>query len=192
MVKHANWLLNRYLIHEDGRTSLERRWGKASALAVTEFGETVLFRVHGRHHVNKADAAFNPGIWLGRETDSGEHLIGTSSGAAKTRSIRRLAPSERWQTEIFSAFKGVPWNPRLDGKFEPSFIFGGPSNLSGPDIPPVPRVPEGAEQPSVDQPSEPEQERPPQAEPENLQVIEEDMELEVEPSASEEASGVKR
>ena len=101
-----------------------------SVAAVTEFGESALFRVHGRHHVNKGDLAFNPGIWLGRETDTSEHPVGTSAGVLKSRSIRRFAPSERLQLKLFKEFKGVPWNPRGDGKFDPSFICGGPDYAS--------------------------------------------------------------
>ena len=65
LVKHSNWLLNRHLIHDDGKTAVERRWGSPSQLPVCEFGEALLHRVHGRQFVSKGDPPFNLGIWLG-------------------------------------------------------------------------------------------------------------------------------
>ena len=82
---------------------------------------------HGRHNVAKANTAFNPGTWLGRETDSSEHIIGTSTRVLKTRSIRRGSPSKRWQVEIFQSLKRVPWDLRGDGRFDPTFFFSQPS-----------------------------------------------------------------
>ena len=40
MVKHTAFLLGRYLLHTDGQTAYERRWGKCYASALCQFGET--------------------------------------------------------------------------------------------------------------------------------------------------------
>ncbi len=51
------------------------------------------FKAQGKHDVAKADPSFSKGIWIGRDADSGDHIIGISSGVTNSRSIRRLPPS---------------------------------------------------------------------------------------------------
>ena len=43
IVRHSAWLLNRYLPHDDGLASYQRRWQHYFQQAVCEFGETVLY-----------------------------------------------------------------------------------------------------------------------------------------------------
>lgn len=43
VVKRSQFLLNRYMTHEDGQTSCFRRWQKDYQTGFCEFGETVLF-----------------------------------------------------------------------------------------------------------------------------------------------------
>lgn len=107
MVKHAAWLLNRFLVHDDGLTAFQRRYDKGAPPGLAEFGEMTLFRVSGRHHTAKADATFKPGVWLGRDPDSGEHLLGTANGVFKSRSIRRMAPSEKFNKDKVCRCRGI-------------------------------------------------------------------------------------
>ena len=44
VVRHAQWLINRYLCNAEGTTAFERRWGKRYAGFLCRFGETVLFQ----------------------------------------------------------------------------------------------------------------------------------------------------
>ena len=53
------------------------------------------------------------GMWLGRDTDSNEILVGTSTGVFKVRSIRRLVKDERFNAEFYQEFKSFPWNQML-------------------------------------------------------------------------------
>ena len=39
IVRHAAWAVNRYVIHPDGYTSFDRRWGRNYERAICEFGE---------------------------------------------------------------------------------------------------------------------------------------------------------
>ena len=84
LVKHAAFTLNRFMLNDDGQTPFRRRWQRDFLTGMAEFGETVHFRITGRHWRHKADPAFNAGIWLGRDPDSGEHLIGWKRGVSKT------------------------------------------------------------------------------------------------------------
>ena len=59
VVRHAQWLINRYLCNAEGTTAFERRWGKRYAGFLCRFGETVLFR---KPHTVKGQPAFIPGI----------------------------------------------------------------------------------------------------------------------------------
>ena len=67
LVRHAQWLLNRYLCSAEGTTAFERRWCKKYTGFLCRFGETVLFR---KPHPVKGRAAFVPGVWL--------HLVGSA------------------------------------------------------------------------------------------------------------------
>ena len=42
IVRHAAWTANRYVIHSDGYTSFERRWGRSYKQSVCEFDETLI------------------------------------------------------------------------------------------------------------------------------------------------------
>ena len=70
-------------------------------IGIAEFGEARYFKAHGRHHVAKADSSFTKGMWIGRDSNSSEHLIATSHGVAKARTIQRVIPSEKWNRELF-------------------------------------------------------------------------------------------
>ena len=47
LVRHSQWLLNRYAIRSDGLTPFERRWSRRYTSAICRFGGVVLFRVSG-------------------------------------------------------------------------------------------------------------------------------------------------
>ena len=89
--------------------------------------------MHGKHDAAKADSSFSVGMWIGRDPDSGEHLIATLQSVVKSRSIRRRIPSERWNSGIIQSMKAVPWGLKGDGSFDPTFIMG-----HQPDAPLIP------------------------------------------------------
>ena len=66
-IRHASWILTRYLRHADGKTSYERRWQRPYASPLCIFGETVMYaeqtKVLPKHAIR-----FNSGIWVGRCT----------------------------------------------------------------------------------------------------------------------------
>ena len=43
VIRHASRLLNRYLVHSDGLTNYQRRWGRSFEFGLCEFGETVQY-----------------------------------------------------------------------------------------------------------------------------------------------------
>ena len=90
LVRHAQWLVNRYLCNAEGTTAFERRWRKKYAGFLCRFGETVLFR---KPHPVKGRAAFVPGVWLGKDTESDQHFVADASGVFRARSVKRHPPS---------------------------------------------------------------------------------------------------
>ena len=77
LVRHAQWLANRYLCNAEGTTAFEPPWRKKYAGFICRFGETVLFR---KPHPQTGRAAFVPGIWLGKDTESDQHFVADSTG----------------------------------------------------------------------------------------------------------------
>ena len=90
-----------------------RWWTKQqSMIGIAEFGETVYFKAHGRHPVAKTDSSFTRAMWIGRDSDSSEHLIATSHGVVKSRTIIRVIPSEKWNRDFLNHSKGMESNRR--------------------------------------------------------------------------------
>ena len=88
----AQWLVNRYPCITEGTTAFERRWRKKYAGFLCHFGETVLFR---EPHPQKGRAAFVPGIWPSKDTESDQHFVADGTGAFKTGSVKRHPPSRQ-------------------------------------------------------------------------------------------------
>lgn len=73
--------------------------------------ECVLFRKQG-HSPSKLEARWAKGIWFGKKSDRGEHIIGTSLGQVLARTLARRPDSRRWQSEALSPLVCTPWEPK--------------------------------------------------------------------------------
>ena len=51
------------------------------------------------------------GIWLGRDSKTDEHLIGTPSGMVRSRALKRRVERRRWDTTLLHAMIWDPWKP---------------------------------------------------------------------------------
>ena len=103
-IRHASWILTRYLRHADGKSSYERRWQRPHASPLCIFGETVMYaeqtKVLPKHVIR-----FNSGIWVGRCTISNAHLVVDGDKLFRTRTVRRFPEgSERWNHETMQRF----------------------------------------------------------------------------------------
>ena len=63
---------------------------------------------------SKFDSLFIQGIWLGRATESDEHIVGTADGVYTARSIRAKNDQEIWNGDLIKRMRGTPWDPRAD------------------------------------------------------------------------------
>ena len=110
LVKHAQWLLNRYAQKSDGLTPFEKHWSKPYSGSPCRFAEVVHFRKAGKFP--KSLPAWEEGLWLGRDTESNQHFVATAQGVHKTRSLRRRPPSEQVQKDLLESLRAKPWDPK--------------------------------------------------------------------------------
>ena len=133
LVRHAQWLVNRYLQNVQGTTAFERRWGRRYNGALCRFGETVLFR----REQHKGKLSWFHGIWLGKDTESDQHFVADAAGVFKTRSVKRLPPSRQSDLSLLQSVKARPWDPTGTKAETDAFIL--PAN-----------APEEASKPALD------------------------------------------
>ena len=122
IVKHSQFLLNRYLTHEDGHTSYFRRWKRDYQGSLCEFGETVLFRMPGKLR-NKANTAWYTGIWLGKDTEADESIVHCEGSVYKIRTVKRVIPSKQWNTELHKSLNSTPWDPKGKDTTDTGFVL---------------------------------------------------------------------
>ena len=65
---------------------------------------------------NKTMSNWSTGIWLGRCTNSDEHCVATSEDVFRTRTIRRLNKSDRYNKELLESMVSTPWATKGSGK----------------------------------------------------------------------------
>ena len=112
MVEYASVLINRYVVGKDGKTAYERLRGKKSKMLGFEFGERVHFRripLQGR--LGKLDSLWQTRLFVGYRTQSGEYMVANSEGAYKTRTMKRMPETERWDK---SRIEGMPLEVQVE------------------------------------------------------------------------------
>ena len=100
LVRHAVYLLNRYATHADGNTSFYRRWNKEHRTPLCEFGETVLYQLPHVKDLPKLENRFLPAIWLGKDTATGETLLGIATKVVRSRTIKRQPMPEKYNKQL--------------------------------------------------------------------------------------------
>ena len=87
-----------------------RRSARDFTSTVVGVGETVTYRPVGKHK-HKLDTMWKNGFWLGRDTENGKHLVSNAEGSIfRTRSIRRLTPSMKYDKSLLDKLVGLPWS----------------------------------------------------------------------------------
>ena len=118
LVRHSAWLVERYQMRANGRTSYQDCFSGI----VLRFGEQAVFRhpvgtAAGRNRQTfkqlrkeKAAKKMDLGIWLGKTYETDEHYMGTSDGNFIARTCRRMPSDGQWKLDAVKAVTGVPWN----------------------------------------------------------------------------------
>ena len=112
LVRHAAYVLSRYIKRDDGRSAWARLRGKECDSPLAQIGETVDFKVV-RGAMAKLEPRWITGTFLGRTDESDEVIVGTAAGIEFARSFRRRTSNKQWERDAFTTFIGVPWNPRV-------------------------------------------------------------------------------
>ena len=112
IIKHASWLITRYLVHaSDKLTSYARRWGQSYTSPICSFGEPAYFKVSASRHAKLKSSWFR-GVWLGKDSVTNDHLVGSSTGEVlRVRTIRRNLGTSQWQLAPLLEVKGTPDSP---------------------------------------------------------------------------------
>ena len=58
---------------------------------------------------NKLELTWLEGLWLGRDSRTSEHLVGTPTGVTRSRVIRRKVADRRWDLHRFDKMTWTPW-----------------------------------------------------------------------------------
>ena len=94
----ASTLPNRYATHADGNTSYFHRWNKDHRTPLCEFGETAQYLLPTVKQLPKMEQHVFKAIWLGRDTATGETLLGISNKAVRARTIRRMPKADKYDS----------------------------------------------------------------------------------------------
>ena len=131
LVKHASWLIGRYLTHSDGKTSFQRLWGNTYNSPLCEFAESVWYLPNVNvKKKNKTEDNWFKGIWLGKDMTDNDNIIGTPDGIIKCRSVRRLPKSESYDRDLLLKIKATPWATSSEGEFQEEFLLSNPTLIT--------------------------------------------------------------
>ena len=88
-VKHAQWLINRYLIGSDGKTAYSRRWSREYGGSLRVFGEWIDARlpISKGMKIPKGGSQWFSGVYLGKDTEADEVIHGNANGVFKVRTV---------------------------------------------------------------------------------------------------------
>ena len=107
-IRHAAWILTRYNVTRDTlMTPYEKIRGQKYRKELLPLGERVLARRPGAN-VNQLMQPWVTGLWLGGDTLSDEHLIGTAAGIMRSRAVLHLQEPARWVPAALNAMLSTP------------------------------------------------------------------------------------
>ena len=108
--EYASYLLNRLEVGKDGKTSYERTKGKKATVLGVEFGEKLFWKKKAGQKMEKINARWEYGIFVGVKRASGEVWVATPDGIRKARSVKRIPKEQRWGPDCVKWVKHAPWN----------------------------------------------------------------------------------
>ena len=91
LAEYASYLSNRLEVGKDGKTAYERCKGKRPTVLGIEFGEKLMWKKKTKEKMEKLNARWEYGIFIGVRRRSGEVYVATKEGEIKrARSVRRI------------------------------------------------------------------------------------------------------
>ena len=59
----------------------------------------------------KLEQRFFKGIWRGKDTATGEHILGIATRVVRARTIRRLVQPDSFDKQLLDTINAYPWTP---------------------------------------------------------------------------------
>ena len=108
-LRHAAWTYNRFHVRADTRTTpYSQTRLKVYTQPVLPFGELILAQRPGAH-LQESQTQFVYGCWLGRDSHTDEHTVGSKAGVFRTRLVRRSTEDRSWSAEAIADMEWTPW-----------------------------------------------------------------------------------
>ena len=114
LLEYAVYLMNRLEVGKDGKTAYERVRGKKATVLGIEFGEKLLYKVKLKNKLEKINARWDLGIFVGVRRRSGEVWVAVKGEVISVRSVRRIPEEERWSKDCVEWVDRVMWNRYKD------------------------------------------------------------------------------
>jgi hypothetical protein len=114
LLEYAAYLMNRLEVGKDGKTAYERGRGKKATVLGIEFGEKLLYKVKIKNKLEKINARWELGIFVGVRRRSGEVWVAVKGQVISVRSVRRVPEEERWSKDCVEWVDRVMWNRYKD------------------------------------------------------------------------------
>jgi len=111
LVEYAAMGIYMYQVGSDGKTARQRTRGRSSMASTVGFGEQVLYKPMKTIKIDKSEARWLRGTWIGIIDHSNEHIIGTEEGVVKCRAIHPREKASKWDIDAMMKIKGTPWKP---------------------------------------------------------------------------------
>ena len=106
--EYVAYLMNRLCMGSDGKVAYERVKGKKPTVLGVEFGEKVLYKIKQGSKLQKINARWEYGIFVGVRKVSNELVVATKEGLKMVRSIRRMPFEKRWGEDCVGWIKWAP------------------------------------------------------------------------------------
>ena len=76
-----------------------------------EFGQCILYKVSMKVKGGDMEARWEKGMWLGKRFATEEHIVSTAAGVVARCSAVRAHPDIQYDSHLFDALIGLPWDP---------------------------------------------------------------------------------
>ena len=81
------------------------------------------FKISASRHA-KLKSSWFQGVWLGRDSTTNDHVVGSSSGEAlRVRTVWRTPRASQWQLAPLMEVKGIQSSPSGSGELDTKFIL---------------------------------------------------------------------
>ncbi len=112
--EYAAYLMNRLEEGKDGKMGYERVKGKKCTVLGLEFGEKLLYKVKPKDKLEKINARWEYGIFVGIRKRSNEVWVAIRDNIIAVRAVRRIPLEKRWCEDCVTWVDRVPWNRYKD------------------------------------------------------------------------------